>query len=68
MTESKTTPALVASPCVSICVLDDKDICRGCYRSGDEIRNWLMASDPERVQLLANARERSKEGNPFAAG
>ena len=27
----------VASPCVSICALDEQDICTGCQRTVDEI-------------------------------
>jgi uncharacterized protein len=56
----------VKSPCVSICLLDRKGICRGCYRDGDEIRSWLMLTDPERELVLSRARNRSKVDNPFA--
>ncbi|MEX1032521.1 MAG: DUF1289 domain-containing protein, partial [Cellvibrionaceae bacterium] len=30
----------VKSPCISICLLDEEDICVGCYRSGSEISRW----------------------------
>jgi len=30
----------VQSPCVSICALDDDDVCMGCYRTGMEISQW----------------------------
>ncbi len=46
------------SPCVSICVLDDDDICQGCYRSAEEITDWFMASDDEKLQILRRCRER----------
>ncbi len=64
MSENPTIP----SPCVSICLLDKQDICRGCYRSGEEIRGWIMMSDVERLEVLNFARKRSQYGNPFAAG
>lgn len=53
------------SPCISICVLDDDDICQGCYRSADEITNWFMASADEKRAILARAEERRSEGSTF---
>ena len=67
MPDSQIEKALVPSPCVSICLLDEKDICRGCHRSGTEIREWLIMPDSERTEVLRLARERGKQGNPFAA-
>lgn len=52
---SDTTPK---SPCISICVLDDDDICMGCYRSAQEITDWFMASDEQKNEVLHKARER----------
>ncbi len=46
------------SPCVSICALDENDICMGCYRSAQEITDWFMASDEEKREILARVRER----------
>ncbi len=46
------------SPCVSICALDENDICMGCYRSAQEITDWFMASDAEKREILARVRER----------
>ena len=53
------------SPCVSICVLDEDDICQGCYRSAAEITDWFMASAQEKRDILARARERLLESNPI---
>jgi len=52
---SDTTPK---SPCISICVLDDDDVCMGCYRSAQEITDWFMASDEQKNEVLRKARER----------
>lgn len=41
------------SPCISVCVLDDGDVCTGCYRTGEEIMNWFMADDSEKRTILA---------------
>ena len=46
------------SPCISVCLLDDKDICMGCYRSADEITDWLMATAQAKRGILRSARER----------
>ena len=46
------------SPCISVCVLDENDICAGCYRSADEITDWFMASAEQKREMLARARER----------
>ena len=46
------------SPCVSICVLNEHDICEGCFRSADEITDWYMASDEEKREILRRANER----------
>lgn len=52
---------LVSSPCVSICALDENDVCIGCFRSGSEITDWFMASSAEKNAILARAKERRLE-------
>jgi predicted Fe-S protein YdhL (DUF1289 family) len=47
-----------ASPCISVCALDDNDVCMGCYRSADEITDWFMASYREKQAILARAVKR----------
>jgi predicted Fe-S protein YdhL (DUF1289 family) len=56
----------VPSPCVSICALNDDDICVGCYRSAREITEWMLMDDSERREVLRNANERASKNNPFA--
>jgi len=55
----------VRSPCVSICVLDDHDICMGCYRSAAEITDWVMMSNDEKRDVLEKTRERFEASNPI---
>ena len=50
----------VASPCVSICALDEDDICRGCYRSLTEITGWMAMDDNQRREVLARAKIREQ--------
>jgi predicted Fe-S protein YdhL (DUF1289 family) len=50
-----------ASPCVSNCCLDDKDMCLGCFRMMDEILQWGQADDKLKQEILVNCGERKKE-------
>ena len=52
------------SPCISVCVLDDNDICQGCYRSASEITDWFMADAREKREIIARAQERLAASNP----
>ena len=51
------------SPCISVCVLDDDDVCMGCYRSASEITDWFMATDDQKREVLHRARERMQAGS-----
>lgn len=51
----------VRSPCVSICALDENDICVGCHRSGDEITLWTRLNNVERRDVLRKVAEREKK-------
>jgi len=42
----------VASPCTGICALDERDVCRGCYRTKDEIASWMFLSNSEKQQII----------------
>lgn len=49
------------SPCVSICALDQNDVCEGCYRTGDEIVDWFTADDTRKQEILEAIAQRRKE-------
>jgi|GEM_PF-157653 len=52
----------VVSPCISICVIDeDSGLCKGCWRTRDEIAGWSAASDPERLAILDRLKARQIE-------
>ncbi|WP_259105849.1 DUF1289 domain-containing protein [Pseudomonas sp. JUb42] len=55
-----TTEKPVRSPCVSICALDNDDICIGCQRSVAEITGWGRMSNDERRAVLVLCHERAK--------
>lgn len=42
------------SPCISVCVLNEADICTGCYRTLDEIVDWPSMSPVDKRAVLAN--------------
>jgi uncharacterized protein len=48
----------IESPCVRNCCLDDDNICLGCFRSIDEIKQWGLANHHERLLILQNAKQR----------
>ena len=50
----------VRSPCVSVCALDENDICIGCQRTGDEITDWGRLTNEERLQVLEKVAERER--------
>jgi predicted Fe-S protein YdhL (DUF1289 family) len=44
---------LIASPCNKVCVMNEATgLCRGCYRTLDEIARWGEMSDGEREAVL----------------
>jgi len=57
------TESAVVSPCVSICALNDDDICTGCFRTSAEIRGWsyLGTEQKKYVLLLCNERRGKKQ-------
>jgi len=55
----------VESPCVRICVVDEtRSVCRGCYRTLDEISRWASYTRTEKLALLEVLANR-KAAAPF---
>jgi predicted Fe-S protein YdhL (DUF1289 family) len=55
----------VPSPCVRICVVDEtRDVCRGCYRTLDEISQWAGYPREHKLALLNELAQR-KARAPF---
>ena len=42
----------VISPCVSVCRIDDNNMCEGCGRTIKEIREWAIYSDKRRSIIM----------------
>ena len=56
----------VASPCIGVCKLDQKDICLGCYRSLQEIRQWSKSDEAGKTAIVERAEQRRQSGNQVA--
>lgn len=49
----------VPSPCIAVCQVDSKsDLCIGCHRHIDEIRDWPILSAEEKRAILADLPKR----------
>lgn len=51
----------IESPCTGVCQLDERQVCKGCYRSMDEIIEWAAADTQTRLRILDHARQRKPD-------
>ncbi len=49
---SEPQPSLPLTPCVGLCRLDERGLCAGCRRTGEEIARWRGMSDAERLHMM----------------
>ena len=47
-----TTLRPVLTPCIGVCTLDPAGYCEGCFRTGDEICDWLSMADTQRQHMM----------------
>ena len=52
----------VPSPCKLICMYDKDGLCAGCHRNKEEIMNWIMMSDRQKLEVYKNIKTR-RSGN-----
>lgn len=45
------TPPTTQSPCIKVCQLDLDNVCRGCGRTIDEIRDWRDMTPSQRIAV-----------------
>lgn len=49
----------VPSPCIAVCSIDaDTGYCKGCYRTMDEVKDWLVYSDDTKRETWTMLEER----------
>ena len=49
---------MIESPCVRDCILNDNDICQGCYRTVAEVKEWIYLNDRERQEVINRIKDR----------
>jgi predicted Fe-S protein YdhL (DUF1289 family) len=54
----------VESPCRLICRYGKDEVCIGCYRTKEEITDWGMMNDNQKLEVWKNTRLR-KNGKPI---
>lgn len=50
----------VPSPCLSVCRFDGEPYCVGCYRNADEIREWIIMTREQKLEVLSKLERRKK--------
>ena len=50
----------VESPCLSVCRFDGEPYCVGCFRNADEIREWMIMTREQKLQVLSRLPERKR--------
>jgi hypothetical protein len=50
--------APLKSPCILVCQLDENNVCKGCFRTGEEISMWMFYTDEQRDEILEKLKER----------
>jgi len=55
----------IQSPCKLICELDlEKELCKGCGRSREEIAKWTRYSDAQRAFIMTELEARLEDLKP----
>jgi len=49
------------SPCVRNCCLNDNDVCLGCFRTLEEIREWSGLDNEQQAQVIQRSQLRRKQ-------
>lgn len=50
----------IQSPCIRNCCLDNEDVCMGCFRHIEEIKQWGLASHDLKKKFLKNSAKRKE--------
>ena len=49
----------IKSPCIKICRQDSNGVCFGCQRTTEEIGNWSLYTDEQKLDIIEKAKKRS---------
>ena len=51
---------VIHSPCIGVCTLID-DVCVGCYRTKEQIGNWLHYTNEERERMTEECKSKMNQ-------
>jgi len=51
----------INKPCIKKCCLNEDNICLGCFRTFDDMRQWNKANIEKKTRMLKIAQKRKKE-------
>jgi predicted Fe-S protein YdhL (DUF1289 family) len=57
----------IETPCIGLCTLDGDGICRGCWRSFEEIAEWPFMSVSERSLVMADLDRRKPLASQYSS-
>lgn len=55
------------SPCISVCILERDNQCRGCFRTSAEITYWSTFSADEKLAVIERCEQRRAEREKLAS-
>ena len=56
---NKQVDKTVDSPCIKVCAYDDEEeFCIGCYRTKQELQDWLIMTREQKLETLKKIDER----------
>ena len=51
----------IPSPCVGVCIANNRGYCKGCFRSRDERQYWLKLSDAQKREVVRLCAQRKRK-------
>ena len=56
---NKQVDKTVDSPCIQVCTYDEEEeFCIGCYRTKQELQDWLIMTREQKLEILKKIEER----------
>ena len=56
---------LIDSPCIAVCIMHtETGLCKGCFRTVDEIAGWPEMTGDEKRAVIAQAAARKQAARP----
>ena len=49
-----------STTCIGVCQYDNEDICKGCFRTLDEISNWALMTEKQRQEIMQELNQRAE--------